>query len=79
MHDFYLNSVKDTLLVGVPFIAILVTTIFRLDTLFWASKKPSASQNFHRGGCGMDASGAPMLVDPDGTPSGRPKRKSPVR
>ena len=62
-HELYLNSVKDTLLVGVPFIAILALGVFRLDTLFFASKpKPKSG----RTGCGLDEHGEPLVVDPDG-------------
>jgi hypothetical protein len=66
MHEVYLNSVKDTLLVAIPFIAVLALGIFRLDTIFFASKR---TINRRRPGCGMDGSGGPILVDPDGTPS----------
>jgi hypothetical protein len=66
MHEVYLNSVKDTLLVGVPFIAVLLLGVFRLDTFFFASKPvPKVG----RSGCGMDENGEPLLVDPDGRPS----------
>jgi hypothetical protein len=76
MHEVYLSSVKDTLLVAVPFITVLVLAIFRLDTLFWAPKKPAAPSTFRRPGCGLDASGEPVVVDPDGRPSSvRPRKK----
>jgi hypothetical protein len=77
MHEVYLSSVKDTLLVAIPFIAVLVLAIFRVDTLFWAPKKPAAHETFHRPGCGLDKSGEPLLVDPDGTPSAVRARKRP--
>jgi hypothetical protein len=69
MHEFYLKSTRDAVLVAVPFIAILALAVFRLDIFFTASKnsvKPAAG---HRQGCGMDENGEPLLVDPDGTPS----------
>jgi hypothetical protein len=66
MHEVYLNSVKDTLLVAIPFVAILALGIFRLDTIFFATKGPTHRR---RPGCGMDANGEPLLVDPDGKPS----------
>lgn len=72
-QDFYLNSVEDTLLVGVPFVAVLALGVFRLDTIFFATKRPV---KMGREGCGMDANGEPLLVDPDGTPvKPRPRRR----
>ena len=69
MHELYLNSMKDTLLVAIPFIGVLALGVFRLDTLFFSSKSvPKAG----RTGCGMDENGEPLLVDPDG-------RRSPSR
>jgi hypothetical protein len=76
MHEVYLSSVKDTLLVAIPFIAVLVMAIFRLDTLFWAPKKQATPAAFRRPGCGLDESGEPVVVDPDGRPSSvRPRKK----
>lgn len=66
MHEVYLNSVKDTLLVAIPFIGVLALGIFRLDTIFFAYK---GTTNRRRPGCGMDENGEPILVDPDGKPS----------
>jgi hypothetical protein len=66
MHELYLNSVKDTLLVAIPFIGILALGVFRLDTIFFATKEPA---NRRRPRCGMDKNGEPLLVDPDGKPS----------
>ena len=71
MHEVYLNSMKDTLLVGVPFIAVLALGIFRLDTLFLGSKpRPT---NTGRQGCGLASDGEPIVVDPDGQLSRRPR------
>jgi hypothetical protein len=76
MHEVYLNSISDTLLVAIPFIAILALAIFRLDTFFASSKSTTPQTNVRRTGCGMDENGAPLLVDPDGRPSEvRSKRK----
>ena len=74
MHEVYLTSTRDALLVAVPFIIALGLAVFRLDGLFAA---PRGRRNRgRRPGGGMDASGEPLLVDPDGKPSGmRPKRK----
>ena len=68
MHEVYLNSMKDTLLVGIPFVAVLAMGIFRLDTVFFSSKPtPKAG----RQGCGLAADGEPIVVDPDGRVSHR--------
>ena len=69
MHEFYLTSTRDALLIGIPFVAILVMAIFRLDSLFAAPKGSSTTENKHRKACGMDETGEPILVDPDGRPS----------
>jgi len=61
MHEVYLNSVKDTLLVGVPFVAVLALGIFRLDTLIFSSKPTSRSA---RQGCGLSADGEPSSSIP---------------
>jgi hypothetical protein len=65
MHDFYLNSGLSTLVVAVPFIGILFAAVFRLDTLFASSHPPTEN---HRGFCGVDESGEPVMSDPDGKP-----------
>lgn len=76
MHEIYLTSMKDTLLVGVPFIAILALAIFRVDALFASSKGSTTIDNKRRQACGMDEKGEPILVDPDGRLSNfRRKRK----
>jgi hypothetical protein len=72
MHEVYLNSLKDTLLVGIPFIAVLALGVFRLDTLFFAAKKVTRAG---RPGCGLDIDGEPLVVDPDGKPSHMRKRR----
>jgi len=75
MHEFYLMSTRDTLLVGIPFVAILAMAIFRLDSLIATSKGPKTIENKRRQACGMNENGEPILVDPDGRLSGfRPKR-----
>jgi hypothetical protein len=70
MHEIYLTSMRDTLLIGVPFLAILALAIFRVDTFFFAPKGSSVTDNKHRKACGMNEKGEPILVDPDGRPSG---------
>jgi hypothetical protein len=74
MHEVYLTSTRDALLVAVPFIVALVLAVFRLDGLFTAPRGPVNRRQ--RPGCGLDESGEPLVVDPDGKPSAvRPTRK----
>lgn len=76
MHEVQLNSTRDALLVAIPFIAILVLAIFRLDTIFASSKGSVRLDSRRRTGCGMDENGEPYLVDPDGrVPEGRARYK----
>lgn len=63
MHDLSLGSLKGTLLVAVPFIALLALSFFRLDAIFGASKSAGPPR---RPPCGMDENGKPLVVDPDG-------------
>jgi hypothetical protein len=67
--DTVVRSGWDTLLLGVPFIAMLFCGFFRLDELI-AGKKPAATaaRQRHVFG-GMDETGEPILCDPDGRPS----------
>jgi hypothetical protein len=76
MHEVYLTSTGDNLLVAVPFIAVLALAIFRLDGLFTTPKDSSGAVNKRRPGCGMDEHGHPLLVDPDGRPSNSDGRLS---
>jgi hypothetical protein len=59
-----LMSVRDSLLVFVPFLALLVLFVFRLDLLIFRprgnSKRPL------RPASGVDANGRPIFCDPDG-------------
>jgi hypothetical protein len=70
MHEWYLNSTRDTYLVAIPFLFILGLSLFRLDTIFGASRRMS---HHHRPPCALDEHGEPMLIDPDGRP-GRTRR-----
>jgi len=76
MHEVYLSSVKDTLLVAIPLVAVVALAIFRLDAFFARSKQPTAPGRRRRQGCGMDENGGPLLVDPDGRPSGPLPRRT---
>jgi hypothetical protein len=64
MHDTILSSSRDTALVAVPFVVMLLMTIFRLDEAIATRKK---SYSGSRLGCGLDERGEPILRDPDGT------------
>jgi len=73
MHEWYLNSTRDTYLVAIPFLFILGLSLFRLDTIFGATRP---SGNRRRPLCGMDENGEPLLADPDGRLSNpRPQRR----
>jgi hypothetical protein len=75
MNDFYLNSGLSTFVVAVPFVGILFAAVFRLDALF-ASSQPHTEN--HRGFCGVDESGDPIMSDPDGKPwREQPRRQHP--
>lgn len=73
MDEHILISSRDTLLVAVPFVFMLLITVLRLDQII---ATPRGSMNRRRPPCGMDASGQPVLRDPDGRLSGpaRPKK-----
>jgi hypothetical protein len=70
MHDAILNSGRDTFLIGIPFLAMLLVGFFRLDELIANPKKPGKHQ---RPPCGLDLDGRPILCDPDGRPWGKPR------
>ena len=63
MQEPILISGRDTLLVAVPFILVLLIGVFRLDEVFSASR---ASLNRRRPACGLDEHGEPIFTDPDG-------------
>jgi hypothetical protein len=62
-----LISGRDALLVAIPFVLILLVSIFRLDYIF---ARPKGAANRRQAVCGMDESGEPILLDPDGHASG---------
>jgi hypothetical protein len=39
MHEWYLNSTRDTFLVAIPFVFILALNLVRVDTIFGASRR----------------------------------------
>lgn len=67
MNQEILISSRDSFLVGVPFLAIMVLFVFRLDHVLFRSDVISKRQR--RGPCGVDANGEMILCDPDGRPS----------
>ncbi len=67
MNEPILTSTRDALLFGIPFIAVLFVSIFRVGERVRMKKKPSRKpvilQPQHQG-----QYYAPMFSDPDGTP-----------
>ena len=72
MHDSVLNSGWQTALVAIPFLFMLLVSVFRLDEVFVAQKQQSRRQ---RPTSRIDEQGQPVLYDPDGRPS-HPVRSS---
>lgn len=71
MYDSVIRSGWDSVLLGVPFVAMLFCGFFRLDELV-ASKGPAkADERSRRAFSGTDESGEPIVCDPDGRRSGR--------
>ena len=67
MQGSVLNSGWQTALVAVPFIAMLMAGVFRLDELL---RNPKRSVRRRRSAITIDEDGRPVLCDPDGRPSG---------
>jgi hypothetical protein len=70
MHETISSSGWDTLLLGVPFIALLFCGFFRLDQIIAAQRHADERPRPVLGG--LDENGEPLLRDPDGRPSGKP-------
>ena len=63
MHETMITSSRDTILIGLPFLAMLIVGFFRLDEIFTARPRSGP----RRGPvAGLDADGEPLLCDPDG-------------
>ena len=60
----FLQNNMDTLLIGIPFIAMLLIGVFRLDEILVAPKHRPTRRP--RAVSGMDAEGNIILSDPDG-------------
>jgi hypothetical protein len=67
MDQNVLISGRDTLLIAIPFVLVLLVCIFRLDHLF-AIQKGAAPNRRSPGG--LDKSGNQIMRDPDGRLSG---------
>ena len=67
MHEpeIVLKSGWQTFLFAVPFLGLLLASLFRLDTLFSAPKRRSKTR---RPPSGMSSDGQPLQSDPDGRP-----------
>ena len=65
MHDGALRSGLDALLVAVPFVAVLLVGMFRLDTLLATPRRATSPR---RPPTGTDKQGRMLLSDPDGRP-----------
>jgi hypothetical protein len=73
VHESILHSNWDTLLIGIPFLFMLLVGVFRLDELMAAPKhRPRQA----RPASGVDREGNVILSDPDGKlwHSPRPRR-----
>jgi len=71
MREEVLKSGRDSILVALPLVLMLIAGVFRLDELFGASGKHPKRRGF---GGGQGEDGEPLLSDPDGTPV-RPRQQ----
>jgi hypothetical protein len=60
-------SGRDSILVGVPFIALVALLVFRLSVLIFRPREISKWPQHPL--CGANANGQTMFCDPDGKPS----------
>ena len=72
MQDVILQSGWGNFLVAVPFVGILLMSLFRLDELI---ASPKRSRAVKRPASGCDEKGNLILSDPDGRPWG-PRSKT---
>jgi hypothetical protein len=63
MHETILHTNWDSLLIGIPFLLMLLVGIFRLDELIVAPKRRVRRP---RPASGLDADGNVIFSDPDG-------------
>jgi hypothetical protein len=74
VHDTAIHTNLQAFLVAIPLLLVLLVGLFRLDTLFAASRRRNVSW---RPPSGIDKDGVPILCDPDGRrqSASRPLRK----
>ena len=72
MDQHILISGRDSVLIAIPFVFLLLISAFRLDEVIAA---PKGMLNRRRPSCGIDEFGEPIFRDPDGRLSG-PTRNS---
>ncbi len=65
MHESVLQSGLETLLIAVPFVAVLFMAMFRLDAVIAA---PRQTTSLRRRPSGTDEHGRVLFSDPDGRP-----------
>jgi hypothetical protein len=63
MHEDFIISSRDTVLIAIPFVFILFVCVFRLDSVFAMPKRVISRQ---RPASGLDQDGECILTDPDG-------------
>jgi len=73
VHEAVLKPGWETILVAVPFIFLLLFSYFKLDAVFTARKKPAMAPRSTI--TGLDKAGNPILCDPDGRPSHKPRSR----
>ena len=66
MNEMILTTGRDTLLIGIPMILLMLIGLFRLDELF---SRPKKTLKRRRQWCQMGEDGVPVLSDPDGRQS----------
>jgi hypothetical protein len=68
MVDTAVHTNWDQVLIGIPFVMMMIIGIFRLDELVAV---PHKKLRRARPASGMDSKGRPIVCDPDGTRWGR--------
>ncbi|MGH9343960.1 MAG: hypothetical protein ACRD19_09395 [Terriglobia bacterium] len=63
VQETVLKTGWDTVLVALPFIGLLLATLFHVDEIFAAHDRRLSPV---RPPCGVDEDGQPLLTDPDG-------------
>lgn len=66
MLETFLSPGRDSVLIAIPALALLLGSMFRLDQLI---ASPKVAPRKQRPPCGVDMDGEPILTDPDGRPS----------